>query len=166
MKTYDRRGFALAYIDANNPSDIGFDAERVGYPEALHGHRTALLAGIERLFGITLEMAAVPAGMRPVLLVFRSVARSYASIAGPMDGYLEAGLIHDRLEQVGIHDAFLSGIGWIAELNEESRVTHLDILTTLLGVLLGDNADKVISAEELQALGVNTVPPNPTDFGF
>ncbi|MFI6867617.1 hypothetical protein [Nocardia sp. NPDC050406] len=166
MTTYDRRAFALAYIEASSIADIGIDGERTGYPEALREHRTAVLTGLERLFGLTLRQEAMPTNLSPVFMVFRSVARSYLSITGPMDGYLEAGLIHKRLEEAGVHDDFLRGIGRIADLNAESRAAHLHLLTTLLGVLLGDHADRVVEAEELRAIGVNTVPPNPSDYEF
>ncbi len=165
MKTYDRREFALAYLRANTQLR-GFDIELVGYPEALHEYSTALLDGLERLFGITLRQDAMPAGMGPVFMIFESVARSYLAITGPMDDYLEASLIHTRLQQAGIHDAFVAGIGRITELNRKSRAVHLDTLTTLLGALLGDNADRVVGEDELHALGVSTVPPNRSDYDY
>ena len=164
MSTYDRRGFASAYADVQNDRIPGVDGERVGYAPALGEYRTALLKGLERLFGLRLESETVPRAMLPVFTAFRSTVRSYGAITGPMDGYLEAGLIHIRLREAGVHESFLAGVRRIDECNTASADAHLDILEALLGVLLGDSADRVVSAEELHAIGVGTTPPSPYDY--
>lgn len=164
MTTYDRRGFALAYAEAQATRITGTDAERVGYAAALHDYRTGLLAGLEQLFGLRLTFESVPDGMSPVFMAFQSTVRSYLAITGPMDGYLEAGLIHGRLEQAGVHERFLSDLRRIGKSNIESRTAHLDILDTLLNVLLGAKGERVVFDEELHAIGVGTIPPNPDDY--
>lgn len=164
MSTYDRRGFAAAYADAQNTHVPGADGEREGYPEALHEYRIALLSGLERLFGLRLDYESVPEGMRPVLDVLDSTVRSYLAISGPMDNYLEAGLTFIRLQQAGVLEQFVAQLHRIDECNTESRTAHLDSLETLIGVLLGDNANRVVSEDELRAIGVETVPPNPDDY--
>jgi hypothetical protein len=128
VNTYDRRGFALAYADAQNVGNVG-------------ARRTS-----------------------PLSMVFASTMRSYAAITGPMAGSLEAVLVHVRMEQAGIHESFLTDMGRIDRCNNESLTAHLDILNTLIGVLLGDNADRVVPEEELRAIGVQTTPPSPYDY--
>lgn len=165
-QAFGRRELALAYANAQNTRVSGVDAERAGYDSALREYRNSLLAGLERLFGLRLDFAAMSGGMSPVFMAFRSTVHSYLAITGPMDGHLEAGLLHNRLEEAGVHESFLSGIGRIAEINAESRAAHLDLLDVMLGVLLGAGAERVVSVEELHAIGVGTTPPDPSDYDW
>jgi hypothetical protein len=166
VSVYDRRAFALAFAEAQRTRVGGVDAERAGYVSALLTYRAALLAGLERLFGLRLDFDAVPDGMKALLMLFRSTAKSYLAIASPGDGYLEAGLIHARLARAGVRDRVLRGLQRIDASNAESRAAHLDILEALLGVMLGANADRVVREEELRAIGVNPTPPDPGDYDF
>jgi hypothetical protein len=134
--TYDRRAFAVAYVEARMPAIGGVDAERDGYGPALLEHRAVLLAGLERLLGLRLEFGSVPDGMGALLMLLRSTARSCSAITAPGAGFLEASLLHQRLEQVGVHDVVLRDLDRITALNAESRAVHLDLLDTLFAVLL------------------------------
>ena len=166
MNTYDRRAFARAYADAQRTRVDGIDGERVGYAGALKEHRAALLAGLERLFDLRLDMDSLPSGTKALFMLFRGTVRSYVDIKGPGDGFLEAGLLHKAMENAGIDEAVGRDLDSIRALNEQSRTTHLDILTTLLGAMLGDNADRVVSEADLRAIGVNPIPPNPNDYDW
>ncbi|GAA2968869.1 hypothetical protein [Actinokineospora diospyrosa] len=162
MDTYDRKAFVLAYANANDP-DIT-DPKPGGYFDAVRTHRAELLAGLERLF--ELELTAEAAPDPPLFLLFRATARSYLAITGPMSGFLEAGLIHKRLEQVGAHEVVLRDMGRITEINAESKAAHLDILDTLVAHLLGDRADRVFTVDDLAAIGVSTTPPSHDDYDW
>lgn len=164
MTTYDRRGFALAYAGAQHIENLGTDGERMGYIDALQVYRTALLKGLEQLFGLTLGLNSVPDGMSALFMVFSSTVRSYAAITRPLAGLMEGGLIHVQLEKAGIDESIAADMDRIARCNDESRAAHLDLLDTLMGAFLGDNADRVVTEEELRAIGVETTPPNPNNY--
>lgn len=165
MRTYDREAFALAYVDALSRAVPGMDAEREGYAPVLFAYREALLDGLQRLFDLDLggELSG-PAG--PLLMLFRRTAQSYASITGPGDGYLEAGLLINTLAEFGIAGEVLGDLERIQATNADSRTVHMSVLTTLLGALLGERADRVVTEAELRAIGVDPIPPDPNDYGF
>jgi hypothetical protein len=161
VSSFDRYRFALAYADT---LDTTAGHESSAYAAALREHRAALLAGLERLFGLRLAFDTVPDRLKPILMVLRSTARSYLAIQGPLSSYLEAGLIFTRLREVGAQDSVERDLDRIEECNTDSRAAHTELMATLLGVLLGDNADRVVSEDELHAIGVHTDQPDPNDY--
>lgn len=167
MITYDRRAFALAYVQAESTADVsGFDAERVGYLDALKAHRVAFLTGLERLFGLRVDFESVPSAVKPLAMFLRSTLRSCVALRTPTDGYLEGGLIIRAMKHAGVEDQITSDLTVIRESNERSRAAHLDILTTLLAAMLGDAADRVVTEDEVRAIGVDPTPPDPNDYDF
>jgi hypothetical protein len=52
---YDRRAFAVTYIEAQKNYTGGLSELSMPYNEALREHRRRLLGGLERLFGLTLS---------------------------------------------------------------------------------------------------------------
>ncbi|GLW28196.1 hypothetical protein Areg01_11360 [Actinoplanes regularis] len=46
----------------------------------------------------------------------------------------------------------------------EDREDHLEMLDTLLGLILGDRADRTFTAADLRALGVDPEPPSTDDY--
>lgn len=166
MRTYDRRAFALAHAEAKITYVGGADGERVGYGPALTEYRTALLAGLERLFGLRVDIDSVPGLTKALVMLFNSTVHSYLAITSPGGGSLESGLLHTVMDRAGVSDQVSRDLAVIHESNTRSREAHLNILTTLLGAMLGDNADRVVHDDELRAIGVNTTAPDPHDYDF
>lgn len=166
MRTFERRAFALAHAEAKITFISGLDSERDGYAPALIEYRTALLAGLERLFELRVGTDSGTMTHRVLSKVFQDTLATYLAIAGPLDGYLEAGLLFKTMAEAGVLDEVERGLTAIRESNARSREAHLDILTALLGAMLGDNADRVVHEDELRAVGVEPTPPNPDDYRF
>ncbi|HEX4222659.1 MAG TPA: hypothetical protein VHZ97_09880 [Pseudonocardiaceae bacterium] len=164
MRHYDREAFALAYVDALSSEVPGMDGERAGYAPALFAYREALLGGLQRLFGIDFDDISGPTG--PLLMLFRATARSYLAITTPGDDFLEGGLLVDRLAEFGIAGDVLGDLESLQAGNAESRAIHLRVLTTLLGAVLGADADRVVTEKQLRDIDVDPTPPDPNDYGF
>ena len=162
---YDRRAFAVAYIEAQKNYTGGLSELSMPYNEALREHRRQLLGGLERLFGVTLS------GRRPtgegngmVCWLLDMVARSHINVRTPTSDMLEGGLLIKKLEETGRSEPVFAGLDHIADLADQSRQAHLDLLDLLLDILLDDRRDAVFTADDLRALGVDPTPPQEADF--
>jgi hypothetical protein len=164
VRSYDREALALAYVDALSREVPGMDGERAGYASALFSHRSELVSGLQRLFGLDIDDLFSPT--EPLQILFQGVARSYAAIVSPDNGLLEGELLLDQLAHHGIAGDVLGDLEKIQAGNVESRAIHLRVLTTLLAAMLGENADRVFTEKDLRAIGVDPIPPDPNDYGF
>lgn len=164
MRTYDREAFALAYVSSLSKVVPGMDGEREGYAPALLAHREALAGGLQRLFGVDLNEVSGPAA--PLLVLFRRTALSYLTITSPGDGFLEASLLLDQLAEFGIAGEVVGDLERIQSINGDSRALHLGVMATLLGAILGKDADRVVTDDDLREIGVDPTPPDPNDYGF
>lgn len=162
MGTYDREALVLAYVESLNDHVAGMHSDRAGYPEAVRAHRTALISGLQRLFGIDLDATSGTDGA--LLALVRDTARSYLAITSPGGGLGEQ--LIDRLAEFGIAADVLGDLDAIQAGNADSRTIHLHVLTTLITALLGDRADLVVTDDDLRAIGVDPAPPNPNHYEF
>jgi hypothetical protein len=39
-------------------------------------------------------------------------------------------------------------------------------MATLLGAILGKDADRIVTDDDLREIGVDPTPPDPNDYGF
>jgi tRNA U34 5-methylaminomethyl-2-thiouridine-forming methyltransferase MnmC len=104
--SYDRRTLAEAYLLAQaseGDANSGYRQERSAYNTALRVHRQRVLAALETLFGLTLDMrsASSTPGGAALFMLFNSTVRSCLALRTPWSDYLEAGLLHRRLAEVG-----------------------------------------------------------------
>jgi hypothetical protein len=161
---YGRRALIDAYLATRPKSGHGgYYMESSIYNAALRAHHEAMLAGLERLFGMRLDPHDVPDAA--LFMLFRSTAESMLALTTPWSGFLEAGLLHRRLEATGEPAARVTAACRRIESRvAESRRDHLLILDELLAVLLGDRAGLTFTAADLRGAGADPEPPNTADF--
>jgi hypothetical protein len=119
---YDRRAFALAYLNAQHDW------------EARVAHQQVLM-GLQELFDLTLDDTQLPAVHWGL---FTSTVRSYFAITHP--------------GEAGPDEATRSALAQIADLNNQSREAHLDVLEAVLAGFVGD---KVFTSADLRAIGID-----------
>jgi hypothetical protein len=151
-----------------SPGDAmcGYYQEKSAYNAALRAHRQRVLAGLQTLFGLTLDMASfrsTPGGA--LFMLFNSTVRSCLALRTPWSFYHETGLIDRKLDEAGDAGARVTEASdRITRLTDESRQAHLDILDQLLSVFLGERADLVFTSADLLAAGVDDTPPSSLDY--
>jgi hypothetical protein len=156
-KTYDQASLIEAYIAA----------QRTDYlHEDFTTYYKALLDALEQAFGMLVSSQAIRrAEVRPLWLLFQSTTHSYLSIKTTRSGFLEAGLIDKRFDELGdealpIRQAEQT----IMRLAEENRATHLQLLADLFTILFGP-LEKVVTSAELLALGFDdSKEPSLSDY--
>jgi hypothetical protein len=119
---YDRRAFALAYLEAQ-------------YDWELRVRRQQVLMGLQELFDFTLDdtqLSAVHWGL------FVSTVKSYFAITHP--------------DEAGTDEATRSALAQIADLNDQSRQAHLDVLDAVLANYVDD---RVFTSADLRAAGID-----------
>ncbi|KAA2250988.1 hypothetical protein F0L68_38525 [Solihabitans fulvus] len=170
---YDRRAFAEAHLDAHADNKRGHYSEKHDYNVALMAYRKEMLSGLQRLFGLTVNWPpetgsggdAAARALFDLSSIFDSTVRSCVAITSPLAGHLEAGLFFRRLEQSGEHGrVVLAGFERITDLGAQLREAHVDILTSLLAIMLGDRADLVFTTADLRAIGVDDTEPDSIDY--
>jgi hypothetical protein len=156
-KTYDQAALIEAYIAANRTDYLHEDFTT---------YYKALLATLEQAFGLLVSSQGIRrAEVRPLWLLFQSTMRSYLAIKTTRSGFLEAGLLEKRLDELGdealpIRQAEQT----ISRLAEESRAAHLQLLADLFTVLFGP-LEKVVTSADLQALGFDdSKEPSISDY--
>lgn len=161
---YGRRALIDSYL-ATRPGNRygGYYPESSVYNAALRAHHEAMLGGLERLFGMRIDRHDVPD--RVLFHLFESTTRSLLALTTPWSGFLEAGLLHRRLEATGEPAVRVMDASHRIESRViESRQDHLLILDELLAVLLGDRADRTFTAADLREAGVDPEPPSTEEF--
>ncbi|GAA4009498.1 hypothetical protein GCM10022247_34550 [Allokutzneria multivorans] len=164
MTSYDRRAFALAYVEVLRPPLGALDSELDGYVPALSKYLKQLLDGLERLFELRLDRDGMPQRMGALFMLFHSTAVNHTEVPGW--GFLEAGLLHTQLEEAGVHERVMADLERVSACNAQLRAAYLDVLESLLVAMLGERADRVVSEAELDAIGVSTIRPDPCDYDW
>jgi hypothetical protein len=160
---YGRQPLIEAYLGTRDHG--GYYAESSAYNAALKAHHTAMLDGLEQLFGLRLDPRhADTFDNRVFLMLFNSTAASLVALRTPWSTFLEAGLLVKKVEAAGPDGArVMEASSRIETLTAESRRAHLDILDALVTVMLGDRADLTFIPADLHALGVDDTPPSTAD---
>lgn len=151
MADYDRRALARAYADVHQAG---------GHRAATRVYHQQILSGLQDLFEVTLEPAAVPAEHRPLFDLFESTVASLGAARTPWDEHQETGPIHRCLEQTGQAPEIAAASDRIKDLVAQSREAHLDILAALLSPILGAKSAAVFTSADLRDIGVDDTPPN------
>lgn len=169
--SYDRRAFAEVYaLVRASPGEAawsGYYQEHTAYNAALRAHRQGVLAGLQTLFGLTLTMQSISSipGAVPLFMLFNSTVDSCLALRTPWSFFLEEGLLNRRLDEVGSPGVRINEASErIAQLTDQSRQAHLDILAELLRVFLGERSDLVFTSADLRAIDVDDTPPNMLDY--
>jgi hypothetical protein len=113
----------------------------------------SLLEALQRLFQIRLSDEGLAFGHRVLWKLFQSTIHSLLQITNPWAGYLEASLLHIKLEETGepgkvVHTASAA----ISEANTASEIAHREILHALFSVIFGE-CKRIVTSEELLQAG-------------
>lgn len=126
---------------------------------------TGLLTQLEQLFGV--DFASPPPSQLALWMLFRATGASYLSLRTPGSGFLEGGLIVQKIEALGSQgEQMLSSLKQIEEITQTSRELHLQLLYDLFEGIYGKR-DLVVTPQELAARGFDTskAPQEADDWG-
>lgn len=167
---YDRAELLQAYLAAHASAASRFgayEAELDDYNDALRQYYRGLLAALERVFGVELDIQRAPSfDAKVFLMLFRSTADSCIAARTPWSRFSEAGLLLQRIEGAGAAgQRVLEASRLIEELHVKSREAHLGALDALVEILLGDTAKSVFTSADVRAAGFDdSARPNPADY--
>jgi hypothetical protein len=168
MTIHTRKSLITAYLAVRSGPDGtygGYLPEADAYNVALHQHHKQVLDGLERLFGLRLDLSGLTFDHKILFMLFSSTATSYLALRTPWSGYLEAGLLHRKLQATGATgDRVTVASERIHALTEELRREHLTILDALTKEFLDERASAEFTSADLLAIGVDDSPPDPSDF--
>jgi hypothetical protein len=122
---------------------------------AYYQHHTGLFGVLKTLFGS--EFSRVEAETYPAywpFFLFRSTVRSLLSITTPIAGFLEG--------PQEIEDFYQTSP--IADLTEQNKAAHLELLYRLFRLIYGDKANTVATSEMLLAAGFDDSQQPPFWF--
>jgi hypothetical protein len=86
-------------------------------------------------------------------MLFRATVKSYLRLTTPFSGFLEAGLIVGKIEQLGPQGETIFRLNNnIEELTEKSGETHLQLLYDLFTAIYGKR-DLIVTTHDLKARG-------------
>ena len=165
---YDRSALIQTHLythaDVNSRAG-GYEYGRDEYNGALREYYQGLLATLEKLFDVVLDAPrAVESTAKVLLMLFASTARSYLAAQTPWSGYLEAGLLINRLRVAGEPGRRVLEAGeQIGRLFDESGKQHLDMLDGIVEILLGDRADLEFDSADLLAAGFDVTAHPDSD---
>jgi hypothetical protein len=113
----------------------------------------SLLDALQGLFGIRLTREGLSFDQKVLWGLFQNTVGSLLQITNPWDGYLEAGLVHKKLEESGeVGRAVDRASRVIAEANKASEAAHREILYALFRAVFGE-CDRVVTSEQLREAG-------------
>lgn len=113
----------------------------------------SLLEALQARFGIRQERESLSFDHSVLWSLFDNTVRSLLQITDPWASYLEAGLIHKKLEESGEHGRIVdraSAIIW--ETNTQSEKAHREILDALFKAIFGE-CQLIMTSEQLRENG-------------
>ena len=126
---------------------------------------SSLLDALQKQFGIRMshEGLALPQGV--YWMLFKGTVRSLLQIRNPWDDFLEAGLVHKKLDESGELGRVVDrASAVIAEANKASEAAHREMLDALFHAIFG-RCDRVLTSEELREAGFDdSKEPNWADY--
>jgi hypothetical protein len=160
---YDIRAFAQAQVDADPDSESGLHLGHESYTAACAVHYQQVLSGLQDLFGFTWDSPDLPVAHRSLHMLFKSFMRSYHRTVQPVARYAEGGLLINQLQEAGLWESFTEAADRIEQNRKQSAEAHLDIMTGLLTVVVGERSAKVFTSADLRAIGIDDTPPKLAD---
>ena len=144
-RPYDYRQLIEAYVYTQR--------DFINLPDFAN-YYASLLEALQKHFGIMLSHEALSSASQKVFwMFFRSTVRSLLKITHPLAGYLDATLLHRKLEQCGEPGRIVDKCSKIiSESNKASEDAHREILYTLFKEIFGE-CDRVVTSEELLQSG-------------
>jgi hypothetical protein len=130
---------------------------------AFKNYYTGLLTQLEQMFEV--DFASPPSSQLALWRLFRTTVASYLSLRTPWSGFLEAGLIVQKIKDLGSQGEkiFLQSTQ-IEEGTQTSRELHLQLLSDLFECIYGKR-DLVVTSQDLAARGFDTSKePQAADY--
>jgi hypothetical protein len=155
-RPYDVRALIEAYIYTHRKDFVHSDFTT---------YYASLLEALQRLFGVRLSREGLSFDQGVLWGLFHSTVGSLLQITIPWAGYLEAGLLHKKLDESGepgrtVHRA----TEIIIEANKASEAAHREVLYALFGAIFGE-CRRIVSSEELRESGFDdSKEPDIVDY--
>jgi hypothetical protein len=113
----------------------------------------SLLDALQGLFGIRLSREGLSFDQKVLWSLFENAVGSLLQITDPWDRYLDAGLVHKKLEESGEAGRTVDRASRvIGEANKASEAAHREILYALFRTVFGE-CDRVVTSEQLREAG-------------
>jgi hypothetical protein len=124
-----------------------------------------LLEALQAHFGIRLSHESLSFDQRVLWSLFDNTVGSLLQITSPWDGYLEAGLLHRKLESSGEPGKVVEqASAVIHQANTASEAAHREIMYALFQAIFGE-CQRVVTSEELRAAGFDdSQEPSISDY--
>jgi hypothetical protein len=167
---YDRADFIQVYLAAHANVDGRFgdyEAECDDYNDVLRRYYRGLLAALERLFVVDLDVQRAEGfDAKVFLMMFRSTVDSCLAVRTPWSGYAETTLLVRRIEESGEPGLrVIEACRAIERLHAQSVAAHLTALDAIAEILLGSLADAVYDSDDVLAVGFDDAArPDRADF--
>ena len=163
---YSRSDLVRVYLGAQDRGFGGYYPDSSTFNAALKAHYTAVLDGLQQLFGLRLHPDGVGTfNNRVLFMLFAATVDSFLALRTPWSRFMEAGLLLRKIEEAGSDGERVMAAGErIDALTAESRETHLEMLDALISTMLGDRAELTFSSADLEALGIDDAKPNPANY--
>ena len=143
-RPYDFRVLIEAYIYTQRKDFVHSD---------FTNYYASLLDALQGLFGIRLSRDGLSFDQKVLWSLFQNTVGSLLQITNPWAGYLEAGLLHKKLEESGEAGRTVERASRvIGEANEASEAAHREILYALSRAIFGE-CDRVVTSDELREAG-------------
>jgi hypothetical protein len=163
-------GYHVARL--NRPYDFRVLIEAYVYTKRkdfLHSDFTEYYAGLlkslKMLFGVGLSREGLTFSQKVLWGLFDNTADSLLRITSPWDGYLEAGLLHRKLEESREPGKIVDrASAVIHEANKASERAHREMLWALFVAIYGECPRVVTSEELLQAGFDDSKEPDITNY--
>lgn len=143
-RPYDYRVLIEAYIYSQRKDFVHSDFAT---------YYASLLEALQARFGIRLSREGLPLGRSVLWGLFKNTVDSLLQITNPWAGYLEAGLLVNKLEESGeAGKTVVRASRVIGEANVASEAAHREMLYALFQAIFGE-CDRVVTSEELREAG-------------
>jgi hypothetical protein len=143
-RPYDYRVLIEAYIYTQRKDFVHSD---------FTNYYASLLKALQTRFGIRLSRDGLSFDQRVLWSLFANTVGSLLKITSPWSGYLEAGLLHKKLEESGEPGTVVYRASKvIGEANTASDAAHREILYALFHAIFGQ-CQLVVTSEELREVG-------------
>ena len=112
-----------------------------------------LLAALEAQFGFRMSDVDLSFNQRVLWGLFNNTLRSLLEVGTPWDWYLEASLLHRKIEESGEPDReVMAATERIFQATSASTAAHYEMLDALFRAIFG-TVDRVVTSEELAVAG-------------
>ena len=155
-RPYDYRVLIEAYIYTHREDFV--------HPD-FTAYYASLLKALQGQFRIQLSYEGLAFPQKVFWMLFQSTLRSLLRITNPWASYLDATLLHRKLEESGELGRIVDrASAAIFEANKVSEAAHREMLDVLFRAIFGE-CQQVVTSEELLAIGFDdSKEPDMTNY--